>query len=264
MRYRSLHFFTYHAFGVLQWSAGIAATIFSACLKADPHAPQWPAVLSKSLATLQANTWWMVPTAIITGGVATLSRRMLGAPWVWDHVRFLLDRIRDAAFPQHEYSGGQHHHRVTLFKHCGFCCVLRCAWPWSGWLKAVARSGHSTQNRRIVFMAPDDADAAEGVVGIAWSNKRVVLVENLPDLTVPGIAQKTVAEYAEATKMRVDRLMKRLPGARSIYAIPVESRNRVWGVLVFDSREPTITRQVEIDTCFTFIGKYLGKLLEKT
>lgn len=228
MRYRSIKVVCYKVLGIAQWVAGAVAVIVPPTLKADLANPSLPELAARVIKSIQAEAWWVVPCAVILAGIAALTRKIIGPPWVWEHIQFLLDRMREAAFPAAECPGDLHHHRVTLFQHVAFCMSWRRR-PWSGWLTAVARSGHATQNRKVIFLAPDDADKAEGIAGAAWSKKGAAYVGNLPDLSGEEVTQKMLAQYASATKTPSRLMAPRPPSARSIYAIPVESKGRVWG-----------------------------------
>ena len=261
MRHQPPRLVIYQVCRCLKIVAGVAAALIPASLKAEPSKIgwEWGSSIVKSL---QGEAYWLIPCSLILVGLLSLLQKEIGAPWVWDHVHFLLDRIQEVAFPPTLVSGDLHHHRVTLFKYSTFCFVWK-KWPWTGWLHAVERSGHSTRRRSVCFRAPDDADHAEGVAGIAWARKGAVILNNLPDLYEANLADKKLESYAKATRVSPGMLKHRLPHSRSFYAIPVESKNRIWGVIVIDSRSPEIKTATEIAASFSLIGKYLGKLLEK-
>src|SRR2546429_194285 len=95
------------------------------------------------LTTIHDNAWWQLPTVVILAGALGLLRKHLGSPWLWDAVHFHLDELRKFAFVVGR-DDAEHYHRVTLFKHVRWLSRWR-RWPWSGWLVAVERSGHTTR-----------------------------------------------------------------------------------------------------------------------
>jgi hypothetical protein len=134
MRHTGLRTFAYHSAVILQYGAGIAATVFPASLRANIDRFTGILAVAKPLIQwMQENTFWIAPLAMLLVGVLAWARKALGAPWVWEHVKFLLDTIQQHIFPVAETPGDLHHHRVTLFKYvkCRACLAI---WPWSGWL----------------------------------------------------------------------------------------------------------------------------------
>jgi hypothetical protein len=207
----------------------------------------------------QTAAWWLLPLLIIVSGVLGLLRKLIGPPWLWHTVHSYLDTFRDEAFevgPDDDL----HHHRVTLFRHVGWCWRF-AKWPWSGWLVPVERSGHTTQSSISVFKAPDDADNAEGVAGRTWARRRIMMVSNLPDLGAET-SEDALKRYCEATGISVDWARKRRPRARSFCGMPVEVKGQLWGVIVLDSRSPNGIK-AESQLSYRPLGKYLGKILER-
>jgi hypothetical protein len=263
MRFRRWLSFFYSFALWAQVAAGALVAIFGGLQKADLVAMQKKAPtldwLFGFLGSLQANIWWQLPLMAVLAGVLGLLRKHLGSPWLWDAVKFHLDAIRETAFAISD-DDAQHHHRVTLFKHVkwSFCCRQ---WPWSGWLVAVERSGHTTRSGVLKFKAPDNADEAEGVAGLTWARNRVVRVSKLPDLT-ENSGEDQLETYAKNTGLKVDDVRKWLPKARSLTGIPVEVGGRLWGIIVLDSRRPDAIVQ-QHENSHRLVGKLLGKLLEK-
>ena len=72
-----------------------------------------------------------------------------------------------------------------------------------------------------------------------------------------------VTEYARRTWIAPAWLSTRRQHARSFCGIPVEVKGRLWGVIVLDSRSPDAIDQ-ETSRVYNLIGRYLGKLLERT
>lgn len=181
---------------------------------------------------------------------------------MWSVVQCVLDQFQQFAFSDRR-EDPLHHHRVTLFRAVRLRHPWK-VWPWSRCLKAVARSGHTTQRSTVIFRIPDDADKAEGVAGRTWSTRRTVQVDGLPDLG--GVVnEQMLAEYAGKTFVRRHWLEKwrrrEQRPARSFCGVPVEVRNEIWGVLVLDSRDerPIGPRQRSV---YNSLAKILGAVLE--
>lgn len=211
------------------------------------------------LTALQSNAWWVLPVLAILAGILGLLRKHLGSPWLWGAVHQHLDVIRELAFNL-QPNDAVHHHRVTLFKHVPWAWCLR-KWPWSGWLVAVERSGHTTQNSIAFFRAPDNPDHAEGVAGMTWARNGTVAVSKLPQLTAQSTDEELKA-YSAAAGVSVEWLRRRLPQAQSICGIPVEVKGRLWGVIVLDSRSPTGLAEGG-QVMYKPASKLLAKLLER-
>jgi len=249
----------YHTIGVVQWAAGIAAAVMGASLKADAAiwTQRWE-FAGQFLKALQGSAWYSLPLLTCLLGIGQVARSSIGHPRIWFAVKQILDIFRDDVFAG---QAGQplHHHRVTLFKHKRFRLAW-VRWPWSGWLVAVERSGHTTRTRTVAFRAPDNADLAEGIAGQTWATRFVIAMSGLPDPTSTDNAILT--DYANRTFVPVEWVRARHFLARSYCGIPVEVKGRVWGVIVLDSRG-----QDSIDTeavrLYTMVGKFLGKLLER-
>jgi transcriptional regulator with GAF, ATPase, and Fis domain len=99
---------------------------------------------------------------------------------------------------------------------------------------------HTTQKTNTIFLAPDDAENAEGVAGQAWSSDQVIIVKNLPVINRDSTDEK-VREYAKRTftsEAWVRKRFGRRQRSRAICGIPVEVNNERWGVIVLDSVRP--------------------------
>ena len=249
--------FVYRALSFLQWIAGIVLATIQASTKADPS--RWQ-LGSEFLIWLQQNAWITVPLLIGTLGLMQVARWTIGPPWVWDTVHHLLDSFQEYVFEGE--SGPLQYHRVTLFKYARVRLRL-CRWPWSGWLVPVERSGHTARRSRTTFLAPDDAERAEGIAGQTWAQNRVVVVNELPDIN-ESPSCNVLAEYARQTWIVVTWLQRprQRQHARSFCGIPVEVKGKLWGVIVLDSRSPEVIDQNAI-RFYSLIGRCLGKLLEK-
>ena len=256
MRRHGLRGYIYRALSILQWIAGIVWVTIGASVKADPS--RWQLV-SDLLIWLQQYAWVTVPSLTVALGLMQLARLTIGPPWVWDTVHYLLDNFREYVFEGE--SGPLHHHRVTLFKYTRMRFRL-CRWPWSGWLVPVERSGHTTRRSRTIFLAPDDADQAEGIAGQTWAQNRVVVVNGLSDIN-ENPSRDMLAEYAQQTWIpETWVLQKQRQHARSFCGIPVQVKGKLWGVIVLDSRNPEVIDQ-NADKFYRLIGRFLGKLLER-
>jgi hypothetical protein len=250
----------YNAFLAAQIVAGVAAAVIGAILKADSQAlAQRSIALSEFVTWAQGVAWWVLPLLLVLSGTLGFVRKLLGPPWLWKAIHGYLDVFQADAFNRGP-DDAQHHHRVTLFKHVGWCWILR-RWPWSGWLIAVERSGHTTQTNISSFRAPDDADQAEGVAGMTWARNREVGVTKLPDLA-GSPTDDDFRTYAKGSFLSVEQLKKKIPKARSMYGIPVEVKGALWGVIVLDSRSPDGIRS-DVQTFYRPLGKFLPKLLER-
>lgn len=169
--------------------------------------------------------------------------------------------------------GGKDEHRATLFVYRGFAVWRTWPWtfdrhPWSGWLVPVIRSGHTTQKVRSRFLAPDKASNCEGIAGLTWRNRATQTVTGLPQLTEQS-PQSDKESYCAKTKIPLEWLNQRLSQReslpRALRGIPVEVDNRVWGVIVLDSQDPTpfdadVNGQGGLTRMFSFT---ISKLLER-
>lgn len=187
-----------------------------------------------------------------------------------------LESFRSSVFPSIPENTPQDHNRVTLFRHRAFVYWVTPArsvfWPWglwrhpwSGWLVITYRSGHLTQSSTTTFLAPDDAEYAEGVAGRAWRSG-AVRVQGLPDLSGAKYANSfrvafawlscfcgrnsewnlykqhsaAVRNYAKGTNCRPGfvwaRLKKKKPCPTAILGVLVQdTHGQPCGVLVMDS-----------------------------
>lgn len=213
------------------------------------------------LAAMQNVSWWAIPALYFTNLMFQAAVKAISPPWVWETVRAILDQLRVHAFGKIR-GGLQQHNRVTLFKHVWWRWAW-CKWPWSGWLVPVERSGYTARKTNIAFPAPDDGDRAMGIAGRAWASNETVSKSNLPDVTDTS-PEEELRRYAEETFITVEMLKSRLrPNkkvALSLTAFPVEVKNKVWGVIVFDSRSKQPFPDEAIEH-FRLVGVCLGKIL---
>ena len=177
-----------------------------------------------------------------------LLRLMSGNPTFALAVEPVLDALRQHAF-QEEFTqlDPEHFHRATLFKYRAWKFLIwpfRSAinprngrfWGWnSGWLVPVSRSGHTTKQSGAVFLAPDDADFAEGIAGRIWSTRQL-----MSPISLKLDGDDDVEEYASDTNVCAKYVTKRLKKGRSLpkglAGFPVFKSGVIWGVVVLDSR----------------------------
>ena len=256
----------YRIFGSFQWMVSTAVILFSGLLKIDVSKLKGALdFFVPSVTWIQSNAWWSILTLTALGGLAKLANSRIGAPWVWEHVHFILDKYQELIFEGEE--GAVHHHRVTLFKYV-HCQNWAKFWDRRGGLIAVERSGHTTMKSAASFKAPDNADEAEGIAGWTWAAKRVITLQKLPDIHTNRAENhrlKHRAKYSKDARVSLKWLDEHPDSARarSLCGIPVEVKGRIWGVIVIDSRSETF-RNLPIITSFWKInGRYFGKLLER-
>src|SRR5258708_9549690 len=215
--------------------------------------------------------WWTIPSLTVVGAVAKLWREKLERDWLWYIVQEIIDRIAFEAFLG---IGGPAHHRATLFRHqwCWCPTPLRLNWwPWgwgrwpgSGWLVPIVRSGHATQRSRTVFLAPDDADNIEGVVGAVWSDGRE-LTKRLPRVIDRNATLAEIEAYSRETWVTVAWITQQVAArkgmAASFRGLTIEVKGRKWGVIILDSRDPAA---LQADLNMPQHAFVVGKLLERT
>lgn len=217
-----------------------------------------------------------------------------------------LDEFRRSVFPSIEDSTEpDHHNRVTLFQHkkllqfpspwrsffwpWGFGC-----YPWSGWLIAISRSGHVTQNLRSAFYCPDDGESGEGLASKAYF-KGACRTSKLPKLSrnesshilstwlyrlcryFKFTGQKCekfnlfwskVEVYADMTGTSRFSVWKRVRKKRAcpnnMLGIRLEnSHNEVWGVLTMDSSNDIVcidSNSSQFRTALTRLTKKLRNM----
>jgi hypothetical protein len=219
----------YYLFNTVQVSALALTPLIGGTLKLTPEhiekAETWSLGFAELVAYAQTEAWWLIIVLSIAAGVSKVICSKIGAPWMWDALQSMLDELREHAFKVNA-DDPSHHHRVTLFKHVRF--RLRISpwrahyWPWgrnrspfSGWLVPVLRSGHTTQRTKTVFLAPDDADHAEGVAGKTWSCNRSIYKRSLPNLECDS-PENDIANYAKDTWISPEMIRKRVEKRRSL------------------------------------------------
>lgn len=203
----------------------------------------------------------VLPFLLILVPISDSIRRWLERKTLWPLVKEVLDDFRKQLYPNSKDPA--HLHRTTLFKHCGWVFRRRALWPPSrGWLKVVERSGHTTRNSRTVFFAPNDPDKAEGVAGLAWAWNQVVFREDLPDVRSGPTPKEVLERYATDSNTALDYVAKHRPTSRSLCGIPVEVSGEIWGVLVVDSRDPKLPKEL-IEQHHAIAAKFISRVLER-
>lgn len=218
--------------------------------------------------------------------LACFFARRMSDPWVLEKIKFILDEYQLRCFEQVAGDPADHH-RVTLFR-CE-SCLLNKHWssknffrPWgknpifSGWFKfssylvPILRSGHMSQKSSALFYVCDDSEKVEGLAGLAWASSAPIIKVDLPDPTSVKKGSKRYLElindYASKTKcdpeMIAGYLDRNRPLSRSIAAIPVMVNDRVWGVIVLDSRKPNGVSSNSVEN-YELTVAIIGQLLEK-
>ena len=246
---------------VVAWGATLAAATIGACLKADENRYKaWPVVVS-AITTIKDNAWWSLPGSTVVAAFLQMMRSRIGSSTRWKTVQVVLNQYRDQVFVGSGVKNDpQHFHRVTIFKYVRwrFAFVF---WPWSGWLVPVARSGVTRKSRISCFRASlDDPSLAEGIGGQAFSGMKTLVIDGLPDLTVPQANADDIKKYAERTFISEKRAMKKTLTARSLVGIPLEVKGKPWGCIVLDSHHPA---PIPIrENMYSVLAKVLEELLQ--
>lgn len=197
-----------------------------------------------SLARFVRQHPWIVALMPGVAAVARWGSEHLTRSWLLKMVQSLLTDYCDQVFSGQ--AGAKDDHRATLFVRRQFALKGTFPWsrhrhPFSGWLVPVARSGHTTQNVRARFLAPDRAEKSEGVAGMTWRNRAIVTTPALPKLTSTSV-EADIEAYCKLTKITEAWVRKRLEDDEelplSLRGLPVEVANELWGVVVLDSKDP--------------------------
>jgi len=228
----------------MQFLSFSGVTVLGAVLKTDPKRF---GSFEPYLKWTVDNAWWLIVALSLFGLILRGVTNSFGDPAIWASVRRILEKFRNEAFSGIE-GDPLHHHRVTLYRKCWRWRIDYWRsrwwpwgsnrWPWSGWMVPVARSSRTTQRMKTVYLAPDDADRSEGIVGWVWQTNEVRVIE------LPEVGQNPTPEqlqaYADASMMPLgwvqDRAKKGAQFPRVLCGIPVEVDNKLWGVIVLDSR----------------------------
>lgn len=246
----------------------VIGSLVAAVLAASPEgaADLW-APLESVVRFGHDTAWIWLACAIVVGGAASWLLSSLPHPAALDATNAILDEFQEALFAKvgGDYGPSSRHAFRARILACDVCQRQRgeARWPWSGWLVPVARSGHGTRRTRVHFLCPDDTDHAQGVAGRAWASTQAVVVEDLPELGEVGESrQDGIAAYAHQTFVSENWVVTNSPRARSLMGFRVEdARSNPWGVLVVDSRLPSLNTQLAQER-FNSYAPVLARLLQ--
>jgi hypothetical protein len=260
-------------FTVYNWAKWLfwiatAVNIIAAALIKMPERPEFGAVYTEIAKAGAAHGWWLVILATAVIGITSAITKSIGSPDTLETLHELLDSLHAAVFKGPEYSIPDEH-KVTIFKAVKTCPQdhwLRRMFGFLGtrarWLKPVVRSGHTSQDTTTCFRLYDDADKCEGVAGQAWARNRVITVYDLPSVSQTPYNYQ-VAAYASRSYVSEDRVRAKKPKSRSVLGMPILVKGELWGVLVFDSRNPAKIRYEEIEEMYRVISRHLNTLIAK-
>ncbi|MGV3626892.1 MAG: hypothetical protein ACO1PN_04295 [Betaproteobacteria bacterium] len=259
--------------GIGTWGLGLLIAAI-AYLPSDKYGliEKSPTVLTPLVTWVMINACWIVFTLTLIAAVIKLFRERLDSQWKWSLIQELMNRIAKEAFTG--TAGANHHHRATLFQHVQWCwiCPYHGRWfwpwgsgrmPWSGWLVPVIRSGYATQKSKTVFLAPDDADKAEGVAGLIWASDKEMVIQT-PTAISSTSTTAEVNRYMSDTHVSPGWVQQQIDSGNVLHAsfrgIPIEVKGQKWGVLLLDSRDPAAAGNATLHmTNHAFL---LGKLIE--
>lgn len=264
---------TEKAFEIIQIIGTPLLLISGAMLKATPSDFEKWGFIKHLVELNQQNAFIIIPLLTIVVGTVSFLKKRLGNANNWNTITYLLEKYKKAIFENNQdnkdiANDPEHHHRITLYKFARWRWGI-CLYPWQGWMIPVARTGHTTHSFRIprfrVF--PSDPDKAEGVAGQTYVRRRTVPVENLPEINEQSsdIDIENYAVKGFVNKQWIEKRKKKNNCfIRSMIGIPVEVKNKTWGVMVIDSRRPEgISNESVLATAqFTTMAEVLGKLLE--
>lgn len=220
--------------------------------------------------------WLLLMVGLVIAATAIMKR--MADPWVVEKLQFILDEYQDRVFKN--LNVPKDHNRVTLFK---FKKNLFFRRHWlesevSTWfpfktrrfcgdyLVPYMRSGHLTLNTKTIFYIDSENSAkSQGVAGLAWSQRGVVILPDLPEIT-SNTKTKARENYATVTKSSVRFLERylaegRIP-SRAMAAMPVECNGKLWGVIVLDSLDPLGVTAASVEH-YTLTVALIGHLLER-
>lgn len=220
--------------------------------------------------------WLLLTVALIIAATAIL--KQMADPWVVEKLQFILDEYQDRVFKN--LNVPKDHNRVTLFKFKKNLFFRRhwlelgsSAWlPFKtrrfcgDYLVPYMRSGHLTLNTKTIFYIDCENSAkCQGVAGLAWSQRGVVILPDLPEIN-SNTKPKARENYATVTKSSVRFLERYLAEgrtpSRAMAAMPVECNGKLWGVIVLDSLDPLGVTAASVEH-YTLTVALIGQLLER-
>lgn len=245
------------------WVDGVAKTMTAstaALLKAPVNST---AIYGQALQTWQGSAWWIILSCSVVSFLIERLKTERSHLKDREIVQEILSGFRDSVFSEH-LSDPPDRHRATIYKY-----ERR-----RGRLVAFARSGHLSHSRVACFHSPDDPEACQGVVGLAWRDSSSIgaawrCVPKGSGLLNPpsrNSSKKIREKYAKDTNVStawVDaRLQEQRPFPKAIAALSITLHGQPWGVVVVDSQTlPTIDHnKLELWTTY---GKLLRAPLER-
>ncbi len=229
---------------------------------------------------VKTNAWWLIAFSSVTvGATKLLKRTVLIDPWLENSIVAALDNGRQYLINQNVIQNDDfHHHRLTLYKRTLFSYrprPFRKWWwwwglwrgPFSGWLVPVARSGHTTKKVKSTFLAPDDADSCEGVVGRAWACDGLIHIDGLPEINSSS-SENEVKAYAKKIWVSEDwvklKVKQTKPLARSFIGFPIKVNGERWGVVIVDSVRPDgVINPANVSQQLVQLELFIDKILRK-
>lgn len=224
----------------------------------------------------EAAIWFLLVIALVVAVTAII--KQMADPWVVEKLQFILDEYQDKVFKN--VNVPKDHNRVTLFKYKRNLWFRRhwlelptAKWGlfktrrWCGdYLVPYMRSGHLTlRTKTIFFIDSDNSLNSQGVAGLAWSQRGVVIIPSLPQITKTS-KPKIKESYATGTKTSIRFLERYLSEgrtpSRAMAAMPVECNGKLWGVIVLDSLDPQGVTADSVDH-YTLTVALIGHLLER-
>lgn len=185
---------------------------------------------------------WLLPGLAV--GAASLEwwAKGLRGNERWPKVRRALEFFQAEVFEAENKEGDPvDENRVTLFQkqwvhiRWRYYCLPSIK---TNVLVAVERSGDQTRVRDVTFHIPDEGKKNLGVAGQAWRMAVELYIDQLPDVSGESRAQKDIKDYALKTFTSEERVVSRMPSARSFVAFPIWVDSKKWGTIVLDSRRP--------------------------
>ncbi|MCH4885576.1 hypothetical protein CJU74_20730 [Pseudomonas fragi] len=224
----------------------------------------------------EISIWLLSAVALVVAATAIMKK--MADPWVVEKLQFILDEYQDKVFKN--LNVPKDHNRVTLFKYKRNL-FFRRHWLESGvstwgpfksrrlcgnYLIPYMRSGHLTLSTKTIFFIDSENSAkSQGVAGQAWSNRGVVILPDLPEIT-RNSRPKARESYATVTKSSVRFLERYLAEgrtpSRAMAAMPVECNGKLWGVIVLDSLDPLGVTAQSVEH-YTLTVALIGHLLER-
>jgi hypothetical protein len=255
----------------------VVATLAFALVQFAPDVPTtWPETVAKSqqYAKDHYRAGFVVLSSMLAGAMAL--RKWIGEPRFWRAVHDILTVLQSEIFDDLD-NAAQDDHRVTLYRYKRFCvwpnrCVncYRFLWPYghwlgpfAGWMVPAVRSGRATRGRTIFLARPGKY---EGVCSAAWFAQNGQLeIENLADLS-DNPTDEAIQAYAVGTFVTIkwlkQRLKKARPCARSFRTLRLRIRGEDWGMLMIDSRSPTLPKPNMSMAKMRLVHKILEALLK--